>query len=115
LSPKLTKLRISTSTNALDFARNPTTTIPQAASPNRDPSTRIRDSSPPNMREKNRNTNSTLPASCEYVLRSVSVNEGRPAKKSLFFVLRQDSDSNMSRPPITERLRKKNEESQIMP
>ncbi len=48
-----------------------------------------------------------------YFLLSVSLNDGRPAKK--FFLFCKESERTMSKPPMTDRLRRKNDMSKISP
>lgn len=106
-------LKITTSKTALHLALNPTTTITQATNPTKLTKILLTLHSPENTNPMNRKISKTLPASWKYILRSFSSICGSPAKAKRLRC--HESERTMSRPPMTERLRRKKFKSKINP
>jgi hypothetical protein len=113
LTRRLKMLRITTRRVALNLALKPTTTMRQAMAPRIETRTLQIDQEPAKTKPTKRKMRRTRPANWKYIFRSFSSIEGSPAKALVFRT--HESDKTMSRPPITERFRRKKLRSKIKP
>lgn len=109
----LKTLRMRTNSVALNLALKPTTTMTQETRPSRETTTRQMLHSPVKTKPMKRKIRSTRPASWKYIFRSFSSSWGKPAKAFVFRT--QESDKTISRPPMTERFRRKKLRSKMRP
>lgn len=113
LTKMLKTLKIITRMIPLIFALNPTTTITQATNPSVLTMTLQMVHSPAKTNPTNRKIKRTRPASWTYIFLSFSSICGNPAGAN--FWRTHESERTMSRPPTTERLRRKKLRSKMRP